>query len=150
MLDKKGSINCVIECTNFHLDETTELEINKRRQEKKVVAYWRDGNKDNIERLYQCLWRKATTYKSLIERLKVPYVIGLFSDFKVNIDSEEIEQCLYQKDSGIFEMYPEVSGVLHFVESSGQYSFSYFKNQNSTYTIEIPNGIFPARLINLE
>ncbi len=144
ILSGEGLVNCVIECTNLHIDKATEVEIETKQPEKRVVAYWRDGNKDNVERLYQCIWRKATAYKSLIASSKAPYVIGVFSDFEVAIDSEEVELCLYDEDSGIFNMYPEISGVLHFVENSGRYTFMYFKNPKAKYGIRIPNGVFPS------
>lgn len=144
IFDGEGSIICIVECTNFHIDKATELEIEKQRTEKNIVSYWRDGYKDNIARLYQCIWRKATVYKSLIAKLKVPYVIVVFSETEVAIDHEEIHLCLFDEKTGLFNNCPEVSGVLHFDENSGRYSFSYFGNPNSLFGIGIPDGVFPS------
>lgn len=147
ILNNQELVNCIIECTNFHIDKATEVEIKKSRSEKRVISYWRDGNKDNVKRLYQSIWSKATVYKSLIEKIKVPYVIAVFSDFIVAIDHEEIEHCVYDKDTGIFNSFPETSGILHFVEESGRYTFMYYKNPEANYEIEIPNGVFPSNAV---
>ena len=143
MFDSNETVNGVVECTSFHIDRATEIEIVRELQENKVVAYWQDGNKDNVERLYHSILRKATTYKSLTHKLNIPYVIAVYIDFKLVVDSDEIKSCLYDEETGIFQIYPNISGVLLFSDNSGQYKFSYFENPGARYGIRIPNGLFP-------
>jgi len=50
---------------------------------------------------------------------------------------------LNDKESGLFELYPELSGVLYFQEFSGSYHFEYESNLNAVRKLNIPNGIFP-------
>ncbi len=71
ILDVKGqSIVGIVELTNFHIDKATENEIEEQMHAKGIAKYWRDQNKDNVERLYHAIWHKAPVYKSLTEKLK--------------------------------------------------------------------------------
>ena len=139
------SITGIVELTSFHIDKATENEIEEQMHAKGIAGYWRDQNKDNVERLYHVIWCKAPVYKSLIEKLQVPYVVGVFGEFKVAVDFEEVCLCLFDEKTGLFGMYPELSGVLYFEESSGRYSFNYASNPNALQMIELPVGIFPSR-----
>ena len=86
ILDVEGqSITCIVELTSFHIDKATEKEIEEQLRAKGIAGYWRDQNKENVERLYHVIWCKAQVYKSLIEKLQVPYVVGVFVESKVSI-----------------------------------------------------------------
>lgn len=145
ILDVEGqSITGIVELTSFHIDKATENEIEEQMRAKGIAGYWRDQNKDNVKRLYHVICCKAPVYKSLICKLQVPYVIGVFGEFKVAVDFEEVCLCLFDEKTGLFDMYPELSGVLYFEESSGRYSFNYASNPNALQMIELPVGIFPS------
>lgn len=143
ILDDMATVIGLIELANFHIDQTTEKEIDKQRQTKGLASYWRDGNRDNVGRLYACIQNKAQTYCALAGNLKVPYVVALFADFRAGIDLEEVRLCLFEEKTGLFSIYPEVGGVLFFEESFGRYLFHYLDNPNALRVFDIPNGAFP-------
>jgi hypothetical protein len=141
-----ASIRGILELTNFHIDRATDLETEEQVRSAGLAAYWRDKNQNNTERLYQSIWEKARKYKPLVQRLKVPYVVALFADFKAMLDFEEVKQCLFGSDSGIFGICPELSGVLYFEESAGRYSFQYAGNPGALRQMDMPDGTFPPKL----
>jgi hypothetical protein len=143
ILDADGAITGIVELTNFHIDKTTENEIEEQMRARGIATYWRDQNKDNVDRLYRVIRYKAAKYSLLVEELQTPYVVSVFGEFEAAVDFEEVCLCLFDKETGLFGMYPELSGVLYFEEGSGQYSFNYAGNPNTLRTIELPIGIFP-------
>jgi hypothetical protein len=142
-LDDKLTIIGMVELTNFHIDRITETEIKRKIEANQLACFWRDGNKDNIERLYHCIRKKADTYHALIEKLKASYVISVFGEFQAAIDFEEVQYCLFDKEIGLFEPYPEVSGILYFHEKSGRYFFNYVPNPHALHILNLPDGAFP-------
>jgi hypothetical protein len=142
ILDNRSQVVCVVELVNFHIDTITESEIAKQIQAKNIAAYWQDDN-SNIRRLYYSIWDKSVKYQSLIEKIGVPYIISAFIDFKVVMDNEEINVCLHSDNSGLFQLYPYVSGVLHFKENDGQYLFKYERNTNTLR--DLLGGVFSLR-----
>lgn len=143
ILDGMSALLGIIELVNFHIDKTTEQQVEKQWQAKGMAIYWRDGNKDNVDRLYRSMLHKAQVYKALVQNLRVPYVIAVFSDFRAAIDSEEIYACLFAKEFGLFEICPEVSGMLYFVETSGRYLFRFTRNPTALRVFDLPHGFFP-------
>jgi hypothetical protein len=144
ILDEKSVVTGIVELTNFHIDKATEDEIEAQMKARGVTGVWRDENKDNVDRLYHCIWHKAQVYRILVEKLRVPYVVAVFGEFRAAIDfEEEVCPCLFDDEFGLFEMYPEVSGVLYFEEGSGRYSFSYTHNPNASRRVDLPSGVFP-------
>ena len=131
ILDNRSVVVGIAELLNFHIDEVTEGEIAKQVKAKGIAVYRQDENKNNIERLYYSIWDKMQKYQALIEKLSVPYIIGIFLDFKVVMDFEEVRACLYDNATGLFQMYRDVSGVLVFEENAGQYLFRYERNPNA-------------------
>ena len=140
ILDNTSVVVGIVELVNFHIDAVTESEIAKQIQAKGIAVYWRDGNKDNVERFYYCIRDKIQKYQALTEKLRVPYIIGIFPDFKVEVDLEELRACLYRNDTGLFQMYPHVSGVLYFKQNAGQYLFIYEQNPNALR--DLLGGVF--------
>jgi hypothetical protein len=141
---ERQSITGIVELTNFHIDKALENDIKEQKRTRGRASYWRDQYKDNIERLYQSISRKASAYKSLIEKLQVPYVVGVFCELEAAIDFEEVCLCLFDEKTGLFDMYPQLSGVLYFEQNLGQYSFKYASNPDASHKIELPVGIFPS------
>jgi len=119
-------------------------EINRQIPANLVALVWRDENKDNVERLYHCIWHKADVYHALIEKLKTPYVISIFGEFQANVDFEEVQYCLFDKEIGLFERYSNVSGVLYFEEKSGRYFFNYAINPQALHILDLTSSAFPA------
>ena len=141
ILDSRSAVVGIVELVNFHIDAATENEISKQMQAKVIAVYWRDGNKNNVERLYYCIRDKMQKYQALIERLRVPYIIAVSPDRKIVVDIEEVRDCLSPNDIGLFHMYRHVSGVLYFEENAGQYLFRYEQNPNALRKVELPGGV---------
>ncbi len=145
IIDDNFQVICIIELTNFHLDKTTDSQIKKHLDEGNEGEwkfFWRDENKDNVRRLYNCIEQKADTYRNLVEKLKRPYVVSLF-DSNAAMHFEEIQQCVSNKKNGLFDSHLYLSGVLYFRENSGKYSFSYACNSGGLKEFDIPSGVFP-------
>lgn len=70
--------------------------------------------------------------------------MGVFGELEVAIGFEEVCLCPFDETTGLFDMYPELSGVLYFEENLGQYSFRYASNPNALQKIELPVDIFPS------
>jgi hypothetical protein len=138
-LDNNLHPKCIIELANFHPDAETSTDIVTQIQEKGI---WCNFVKPNTERLYNAIWVKISKYKSLITKYKFPYVVSIFGEFAAIIDQEELDQCLFDKETGLFELYPEVSGLLYFEESSGDYFFVYKPNPFAKNVMNIPSGRF--------
>ena len=73
------------------------------------------------------IWEKASKYRRLVEQEGVAYVIALFGEFAACVDLGEIQECLSDKDKGLFLLYPALSELLFFGENSGRYFFTYIK-----------------------
>lgn len=145
IFDEQSVAMGIVELTNFHIDKATDDKIEAQLKTQGVAWFWRDENKDNVARLCHCIWHKAQVYRALVEELRVPYVVAVFGEFRVAIDfEEELYHCLFDKEFRLFEMYPEVSGVLYFEERSGQYLFNYSNNPNALRVVDLPNGVFPS------
>ena len=52
-------LDVILEVMSFHIDRGTELAIEEEVESAGVAVYWRDGSKDNVERLYQAAWGKV-------------------------------------------------------------------------------------------
>jgi hypothetical protein len=143
ILNDESEVVGIVELTNFHIDKLTENEIKRQVDTSGITVFWRDQNKDNVDRLYHCIWHKAEVYQVLAKKLKIPYVIGIFGEFQAAIDFEEVKHCLYDEQIGLFELHPEVSDALYFQESSGRYFFNYANNPSSSQGIDLPSGVFP-------
>lgn len=144
ILDEKWVVMGIVELTNFHIDKATEDEMEAQLEARGIVPVWRDENKDNVDRLYHCIWHKAQVYRALVEELRLPYIVAVFGEFRAAIDFEEVRACLFDEEFGLFEMCPEVSGVLYFEESSGRYLFNYSHNPNALRVVDLPSGVFSS------
>ncbi len=144
IFDDESAVIGIVELTNFHIDKATEIEIRKKSKLKENFVYWRDGNKNNVDRLYHCIEGKAQAYRSQALSLEVPYVVAVFGTWETAVDFDEICSCLLGSETGLFDVYPEMSGVLYFVEQNAlRYLFNYTENPNALQPINMPTGIFP-------
>jgi len=134
--------DCIIELVNFHIDKKTEKQIQEHIDKSRMIFFWRDKNKDNLNRLYQSILHKMQKYRKLASELKIPYIVSLYIDFIISIDIDEVKECIFKKGIDLFKNYPEVSGLLCFRESNGKYIFNYLQNQHALNKVEIADGIF--------
>ncbi len=134
--------DCIIELVNFHIDKKTEKQIQAHWEKSQVFFFFRDQNKDNLDRLHQSILHKIQKYRKLASELKIPYIISLYIDFKITVDIDEVKKCIFEKGINLFKKYPEVSGLLYFRESKGKYIFKYLQNQHALNKVEIADGFF--------
>ena len=139
VLDETSAPKIIVELTNFHIDKATEDAIEAKRQAGGMWVGWIGRNDD---RLYNSIWHKASIYKTLVEECGISYSIAVFGEFPAAVDIDELHRCLFDRESGLFELYPVVSGVLFFEEISGQYQFSYMPNPEPLKALSLPNGVF--------
>src|SRR5207237_64500 len=122
---KDSTLTGFIELATFHTDQKTREEIRKAFDNANAWLGWLGSN---VERIYTSIWKKCSVYKPLAEELAVPYIVSIFGDFAAAVHIDEVRQCLFDKDHGLFAMYPDVSGLIFFAESGGVYSFAYIAN----------------------
>lgn len=133
---------CVVEMVYHHIDNQTNNEIVRQFKDgKPFVAYFPTVNDPNHDRLYSQIQKKASKYKSIINKLAIPYIVAIFVDFMLDIDIQEMKTCLTSGNDPIFEHYKELSGVLQFEDGNlGAYKFSYIPNPNAKYDFSIHSG----------
>jgi len=140
IISRTGAVECVVELTNLHVDMATDIEMEAQLRSKGMAWVWLP---DSDDRLYRCVWRKAQVYKALVEELQIAYVIAVFSDFKLPVDwRDDLYPSLQNPKQGLFKLYPHISGVLHFEDTSQGYVFGYLANPDAPRTIRLPNGVF--------
>jgi len=140
ILDNTSTVVGIIELTNFHIDKLKEGEIKKQIEAQGIALY----HAGNFKRLYYSIWHKAQKYQNLSEGLQIPYAVAIFGSFDAAVDFKEVQSCIFDKDIGLFKIYPHLSGVLYFQESFGRYLFKYARNLNLLQVIELPSGVFPS------
>ena len=138
VLDGSLALGAIAELTNFHLDRATEDRIERQLQRGNVWLGWLEANDS---RLYQSIWHKASAYKALVEEYQVAYIIAVFGEFHAAVNTDELNACL-SSESGLFGLYPVLSGVLFFEEYSGRYQFTYMPNPNPLKSLDVPSGEF--------
>lgn len=143
IFDDECNLLGIVELMSFHVDRTTEDKIQANLRFGKAPAIWRDANKNNVCRLYQRIEGKVQKYSGLVNQLDIAYAIAVFSDFLAAIDVEDdLNSCLFGQESGLFGLYPKVSGVLHFEEHGGSYQFRYVRNPRAFRTLDFSDGWF--------
>jgi hypothetical protein len=138
ILDESSKLSGIAVLTNFHTDKETETEIQEVKQTKGAWVGWMPPNDD---RLYQIIWEKARVYKDLVEKYSVPYVIAVFSEFTAALEIDELHECLFHDETGLFTLYSTTSEVLFFEEKSGRYAFTYLQNPHADRELRIQDGI---------
>jgi hypothetical protein len=138
VLNQNSSLSCIVELVNFHLNKELEDEINSQLE---AGRFWIGFQPPNDNRLYDRIDSKASSYKIIVEQFQIPYVIAVFGEFTASVNRDELDVCLFDAESGLFRLYPQVSGVLYFEELAGQYHFQYLGNPRPSLGFEIPSGI---------
>jgi len=132
--------DAILELVNFHVPQAVENDIRSQFEAKGHAAFFMQPNTD---RLYDRLWEKARAYVSLAQMR--PYVVAVFADIDVEIEDDEIDECL-SGEHGLFVMCPWLSGVVHFIERGAVYYFRYFANPHAVNPYAFPKGILDLRL----
>lgn len=140
---ENASPQCIVELLNFSLDAATSEHLANQIQENSSA--WTYFPMPNTDRLYSKLMEKASKYKPIANKYKLSYIISVFSYSMVNVKQGELDECLFEKGTGIFEKYPEVSGLLFFEDILGGYLFSYKDNPFPVRVMNIPSGEFKYR-----
>jgi hypothetical protein len=143
ILGDKSEIDGIVELTNFHIDRLAENEIKDDWNKIGSSLLFRNKYTNNLDRLYKCIWLKIQKFQGLANSIGKPCIISVFGDFLVTVKFEEIKSCLYDEENGLFEAYPELSGLLYFQEFSGHYHFEYENNPYAIRALDIPIGVFP-------
>jgi len=138
--DNSDKLIGIVEVTSINMDLKTMNYIDNQLSNNMTASYWRDGTKDNPRRLYQSIENKTTKYKEIINSLNIFFIVSVLISFKMNFHEDEIEEILYNKQSGIFIQYNHLSGVLIYYDSNDIYNFKYYVNKYSNNQIEVENG----------
>ena len=144
ILDENSQPQGIFELLNFHPDAETSTDIIRQIEEKKDV--WGYVVKPNTDRLYHKILEKASKYKPIVLKHNLPYVIAVFGEFTAVVKEYEINESL-SGEIGLFEMYPELSGLLYFEESAGSYLFSYKPNPHANIAMEISSDWFHLKVV---
>jgi len=140
ILDKNLSPQCMVELLNFNPDAVTSTHLAHQVQSQNSV--WSYFIHPNTNRLYSKIEEKASKYRLIANKYELSYIISVFGDSIASVKQEELDECLFEKETGIFEKYREVSGLLFFENISGGYLFSYKENSRSHRATNIPSGEF--------
>jgi len=147
ILDDDLSVVGIIELLSIHINRATEREIRQHSELRDNYFYWRDGQKNNIDRLYQRIEEKAQKYSSQAISLKVPYVVAVFGEWELALDFNEIKSCLFNEKTGLFNKYLEMSGVTYFVDQNPfRYLFHYSGNPRALQPMTLPTCVFPPEI----
>jgi hypothetical protein len=138
IVDNNSEIVGIVELRNFHGDRKTEMEI---KQGLATGGLWVGRLPPSSSRLHDRLWKKFAKYKDLTNRLRVPFVVALQVELSTTVNPEDLEDCLYSDEHGLFNQYPEVSGLIAFSDGSG-YFMNYVRNSKALRPIQLPQG-FP-------
>jgi len=124
VFDTNSKLIGIVELVNVEIDLQTKIDIKQQICQKGHASYWVDRNKDNTYRLYSSIQKKAQTYKDLVNKLGIFYIIAAFTEFKLKIYfKDELYPYLFNRDENLFKQYPEVSAVLCFEDAGDQYYF---------------------------
>jgi hypothetical protein len=140
-LSPDGDLVGLLDVVNFHNVEKTERYIkdNLAPAPAPMVCVWKDPSAIR-QKLYTAFEDKFVAYKGLIERLRLPYVIGFFETFFAPLNLEDYRDALMHGEYGLFRIHPQVSGVLLGVESP--YRFVYFPNPRAAASFDLPSENF--------
>jgi hypothetical protein len=129
----------IVELLNFHQASIVEKSMLDTLGKSET---WVDWVPSNSERLYQKLLQKAQAYDSEIAAIGVPYVVAIFGTFTAAVETDELNDALFNDhDGGVFHQAPSLSGVLFFEESAGRYPFRYIANPIATRPINFASGV---------
>lgn len=135
ILDANQDIKAIIELASFHAPKEEEDRFWKNSITEATGPGWRT---DNTNRLYSKIREKIAHYNVLSTNRNLAIIMAIFEQPPAEIQTNELEECLSEKDTGLFELYPNFSGVLLFREGYGDsypnhYKFEYLPNHHALY-----------------
>ncbi len=153
-------LRAIIDVVNLHADKSTDDRAKTLLKQGKPAPLSADEAADS-KRVYDSIKSKCTTYRELVESRKIPYIIGLFPQFNIAIDSSHVSGNLYLPPTGLFlseELggYPNVSGLAFLSEKASVddhdslwsgYQFEYFPNPYARRPFEFPPGAYLNQLV---
>ena len=137
-LSGDGDPDAIIELLNLHPPRILERDISTVARS----GMWVGIMPSHTRRLGSSLEGKSGAYRHLAERRRIPYVIGVFSEFTTGVEADELRDCLFHPEHGLFDAHPIVSGVTFFEERSGVYHFHYVVNPRALHPVDLPEGEF--------
>jgi hypothetical protein len=142
ILDTSFNLFAIVENVSHHLDRANEDDIHAQREAGKVAIGYRPNRNDPEHlRLYSKIQEKASAYKEIVSEINIPYVVAVFIDLFPVIDVQEVIDCLMSGEESLFELYPDLSGLIYFKESNmGSYHFEFIDNPYGLRKIDIPSG----------
>lgn len=123
----------IVDVVTLHQRRSIDIEIRDFVSKGQAWSGW-ITNPPN--RIFSKLDKKLGAYRNLARYQRLPYTVAAFGEFTASLGPEEISHVLYEHDGGLFKDAPELSGVIFFRESNGNYEFNYFKN---------PQAAIPSR-----
>jgi hypothetical protein len=151
---REGECEFIADVVNFHIDCAIEDRQTRVLDDRGVWCGWMP---DVTLRLYETIQKKASKYKNLAEKRRLPYIVIVFPWLSAGVFPAEVERCILPSD-GLFNDYPTLSGVYHMyekgnckIDSNAGYRFDYYANAKASYLGNcLANGSltyrFPARV----
>lgn len=133
-------IKAIVELTSFHSPKVIEDGFENSLNSK---GSWFGWHSNNADRLYHSIQDKIIDYKNLVVKYELAFVVAVFSQPPADIQIAELRECLFDKSTGLFKDYPELSGVLLFKEGAGNYFpqnyyFEYIENPEPLREFKLP------------
>ena len=133
-----GTLAAAVDQLTFHQAAESDHEMNAAFRSGYPWVGWVP---DNTPRLYQKLVEKSEKYTPLAVSLRIPIVVGLFSDFFAAVERDELHEALFRAyGGGVFRNCTALSGVIFSQEFSGTYHFEYILNPQATHSLAIVGG----------
>jgi hypothetical protein len=89
--------------------------------------------------LYDRLRDKFSIYKALANQECAPYIVAGQVEFGTSPSAEELHDNLFGEGHGLFNLYPDVSGLIYFADGAGYY-MNYIANPHALRPFTIPQG----------
>jgi hypothetical protein len=128
--DEAGRVVEIFDVVALHQRQGTETDMLKTVSEGQIWSGWVSIPPDHI---YSKIEQKAGPYSGLVDRLQIPYVIGLFGEFTASVDPEEVHDVLFEHHGGLFQQLPSVSALLYAYEENGIHHYTLFANPHARY-----------------
>jgi hypothetical protein len=114
LFNENSKVIGIIELVNLHPDFYTEDKLNKGS------LAWA---KDNSARFYERVKNKVITYKDLVSKHDISYIVAVFLQMGAEFNYAEFEKNLYDEEIGLFHIYPALNGIIIFQEGLGNPEF---------------------------
>ena len=135
--DNDNNLVAIFDQLTLHQVRELDDEINASLRASQGWVGWMP---DSTERLYAKTLDKASKYADLAASLSTPYVVSVFFDVNVAIDSHEVTEALEKAHGGgVFAACPHLSGVLVSSERWGKYAFQYLPNLRTERPFSLRN-----------